>query len=346
MPSASAPPSTPLTGWFPLENRRHLLLTGNDRARYLNGQITNDVQDLPPHEARYAVITNHKGQLEGDLFIYQAPPWSAGETGDALAVETSTDQLEPLSARIDRYIIADDVELREVENPWIGFHILFGDDDHSRDLQAHASHLKPTFPEAHHVVTARLGQKGIDLWFPESSDSAVEIERRLSEHLARAGADRLLPDAIERSRIAQALPAWGAELTPGLLPPEARVEARAISYDKGCYIGQEVISRIRSVGKVNRLLVRLTCEGTTPPRAGDVLFAERTEKKSPIGRITSVTPQLATDASHLEVLALGYVKSQHAAPGTRLRVAATETDAATTSEAGRSVTVLPHPTDD
>ena len=113
-------------------------------------------------------------------------------------------------------------------------------------------------------------------------------------------------DALETARIAAAIPRFGADMDETTLPPEAGLEARAISYSKGCYIGQEVIARIRTYGQAARTLrpLRLPPEAAAAP--GEKLLAEGKE----VGQLTSVGPGLA----------LGYVRKEHHAPGTRLTV--------------------------
>ena len=119
---------------------------------------------------------------------------------------------------------------------------------------------------------------------------------------------------LELLRLEHAIPMWGAELTPATLPQEARIEDRAVDFSKGCYIGQEVISRLRSVGRVTRELRPLeTIAGAPPVEAGDCLFAgdDRTEA----GRVTSAAwhPRLE------KTIALGYVKSTFLQSGTLFR---------------------------
>ena len=232
-----------LQGWFPLPQRTRILLTGSDRIRYLNGQITNQVEGLAEGQSRYAVITNHKGQIEADLHYAHDP------TRQGLVIDAHISLQESLVTRLDRYIIADDVTLQDITDESQAIHVVGG----STEAPPPLSHLEASGTLL--LVTNRFGVLGWDLWLPSALD-----RQPLTDTLPALGFPQLTTQAVESHRIARGIPAWGHELTPGLLPPEARLENRAIHYQKGCYIGQEVISRMKSAGKVNRLLVTLQTE--------------------------------------------------------------------------------------
>ncbi len=327
--------------------------------RYLNGQITNQVDQLPEGESRYAVITNHKGQLEGDLYVYQSGPFDGDESaGLGLIVDAPAELRESLHTRLDRYIIADDVELTDITESWSGFHLLLGDAEPPALPSGLAGELKGTETPFQQTRSRRFGPPGLDLWMPSGSELAQEA-------LAAHGLEELGHEALERTRIRHGVPLWGRELIPGMLPPEARIEDRAIDYEKGCYIGQEVISRIKSVGKVNRQLVLLSVQVgdetdlrlPEPEAALDLHLPPSGGTSAPVGKITSVTnagnsPMIVGDqasSSPSEVLALGYVKSQHAAPGTDL-VAVTVSASAPASDSSPQESdsipcnILPFPT--
>ena len=309
------PTTTPLQGWTPLTPRACFLLTGSDRVRYLNGQITQQVDHLPPGQARYAVITNHKGQLEADLYFAHHP-----ET-DGILIDAPIDLRDALFTRLDRYIIADDAELTDITDDWQVAHLLGNESPQSIENISFQ------------IKSDRFGQPGTDLWVPKSQDLAQLFQTHQI--------DQLSPHALENHRIAQGIPKWNHELTPGLLPPEARIEARAIDYQKGCYIGQEVISRIKSVGKVNRRLVLLQVESNGPELTLPCplwLPSEDPSESKPIGTLTSCTELVETPPHPTEVLALGYLKSQHADPGKQI-FAAPAIDAPSTTQ----LTVLPFP---
>ena len=270
-------------GCTDLSGRTKLQLRGADRVRYLNGQVTNDVAQIAAGETIYACVTDRKGRLEADAYITAGP-------GDSLLLDAPGELRESLLARLDRYIIADDVELADVTDDWKLIHCLgpasAGDGG----------------PESLRRACNRFGVPGADLWFPAGAAPA-------------SGAPALSPDVLERLRIENRIPAWGAELGPGVLPPEARLETRAISFEKGCYIGQEVISRIRSVGRVNRTLERVVQAGAgaAPLESGCALTSGSGE---PAGMLTSVCPGPEPGKR----IGLAYVKRGFSAPGTLLDV--------------------------
>ena len=249
-----------------LHPRTILRLTGADRQRYLNGQVSNDVRKLDGTNTIPACVTTLKGKLDALVHIT--------EIDDAYLIDTEAELRDSLHARLDKYIIADDCELTDASDD---FHLI-----HT---------LTPTESDHPTRASQRLGQPGTDLWLP-AGEKIPDLEF-------------LTPEKILALRIQNTVPAWGAELTPDTLPAEAHLDTTAIDFHKGCYIGQEVISRIKSVGRVNRLLLRLqTTDGSPAPAPGTPIF--QAEKQ--VGTITSAA---GPDA-------LAYIKRGHQDPGTQL----------------------------
>ena len=273
------------SGFVELGSQTLLQFSGSDRLRYLNGQVTNNVSNGTLTEAIYACVTDAKGKLQADIYIRELPD-------ERYLIDASPEVRESLALRLDRYIIADDVELEDVTEEYVVFHTMDTD--------------VPEFDSAVWTGScARYGNGGTDIIAPVAV--ADSIRAQLIESIGKAD-----PDEIEAIRIKNGFPAWGKELIEGMLPPEAQIEDRAINYEKGCYIGQEVISRIKSVGRVNRLLCQLqTIEGNASESTP--LFAKGTEGKAKsVGEITSTTG--SGDAQ----ICLGYLKRDHANPGTEL----------------------------
>lgn len=265
-------------GWADLSGRLQLKLTGADRVRYLNGQVTANVQRLEPGKALPACVTTAKGRLCGDVFIHA--------TADALWIDAEASLRETLPARLERYIIADDAVLAEVGGE-VGLLHLMG------PLAS-----RPIDPDAVLAVAQanRFGEPGLDVLLPAGALDGF-----------RAGLAAEMPELdaafLEGLRVAAGIPRWGFELDEHTLPPEAGLERTHIDYHKGCYIGQEVISRLKSIGHVNRRLVRLTAEGPAPLEAGLVLHPS--EPGAPAaGVITSAAWSFALDRP----MGLGYLK--------------------------------------
>lgn len=193
-----------------------LEFSGPDAVRFLNGQVTQDVRKvIGSGEVLPSCVTDAKGKLQFRVWLAE------GKTAGSVLVFCREGTMEDLEARLTRYLIADDVEVR--------------------DASAEISTGDFKFPH-------------------EDLDEAERIER--------------------------GIPKWGAELTEGMLPPEAGLEATDISYTKGCYIGQEVISRIKSAGKVNRRLVKLAFEGEA--RTGAITDSDGKVR----GEVTSVCGEI------------------------------------------------------
>lgn len=241
-----------------LSDRAKWNLTGADRVRYLNGQSTCDVKSLAPGQSTWGAITTIKGKLEGDLRISATP--------DFLLIDTNPDTATPLFMRLSKYIIADDVELSDVSDEWKLYHFL-GMESVPPEFQSVAERI--SFP------SNRFGQPGLDLWIPSgSSPKPACAEASVWECL----------------RIENGIPRWGVDMAPSNLAPEMPFEKLGgLSYSKGCYIGQEVIARIKSIGHVNKQLCLLHSEKNLAPD----LPAPCNAGEKTIGTATSFSPSPA-----------------------------------------------------
>lgn len=282
-----------------LSARAKLRLRGGDRLRFLQGQVTNDVRRATTAESVYVCVLTAKGKLCADAFVSAGP--------DFLELDAEPDLREPLTSRLERYLIADDVEIEDASDTFGLLHVI-GDSQGSLPARLAGMDLTPP------VRSVRFGEPGIDIF----CDRDVLPALKNALLAGPAGCRELNLAETEHLRIAAGVPRWGAELDENTLPPEAALEARAIDYAKGCYVGQEVISRLKSLGRVNRHLCRLRTvrAGTVPLAAGMVLRAVSADPgTSEMGRVTSAVP--ATELGFH--LALGYVRRGLEAPGTRLQ---------------------------
>lgn len=242
--------------WF-CEKRAVLRMMGEDRLRFLNGQVTNDVPKIRLQQAAYAATCTAKGKIVADLWI--------SNEGDSLRLDTSPELGTILKERLEKYLIADDVEILE------------------EGIQT-VVHAVSSSGEEGVVQSARGGFEGYDDWnskspFPEN-EGLNEEEQKLI-------------------RILTLTPLWGKELTPEILPPEAGMDRNAIRYDKGCYVGQEVMARIKSIGHVNKQLLVLQSIDERVPREGEKLFYDGRE----VGWVTSASSHPSKGCG----MALGYV---------------------------------------
>ncbi len=267
-----------------LSDRAKLRLTGADRVRYLNGQISNDVRKATDALAIHACVLTAKGKINADIFIRS--------DGGSLLIDSDSELREQLSARLERYIIADDVQIEDVTEEFALLHVLGAE--------------VPALSMAHAVSRAdRFGASGADVWL-QAGDRGAAL-RELSSALTFCDAD-----VAENLRIERGLPRWGRELTEEIIPAEANLESAVIDYAKGCYIGQEVISRIKMSGQTNKRLCGLVCAGEVPLAAGMRLLTP--DEGKDVGWITSVAESPRCGRQ----IALGYVKRGAQSTGNRL----------------------------
>ena len=266
------------------QSRTRLTFRGADTVRYLNGQISNNVLSASVDRSVEACVLTAKGKLCGVVRVWPA--------GDEWEMDAEAGEGETLRNRFERYIIADDVVCEERPGGVNLCHV-FGP-------AAEAA----IFPCG--VRTSRVGTPGIDA-FGDASE-----QRQGVDSLKAAGVLEATDVEWDVLRISACVPAWGLELNEDRLPAEAGLDQTAVDFFKGCYVGQEVVSRIRSVGRVNRELRLLVIEALHPPAPGGELLAGDTV----VGLLTSV----AVDFDLSRTVALGYVKHPHESGGTRLRV--------------------------
>jgi tRNA-modifying protein YgfZ len=290
------------TALLDLSERAKFKLTGEDRLRFLNGQLTNDMVSLRPGRTRYACALTAKGKLCADLFVTSI--------GEAVYIDAALALQSSLAARLERYIIADDVLIEDATTEFGLFHFL---NRNAGELLKDESGLKNASamnPAKSSGVFAsesnRFAVPGVDLWFPLSSKTLI-LETLKEKPLA--------PDVAENLRIERGIAAWGNELSEDVIPNEADLQERAISYTKGCYLGQEVISRIKSIGHVNRHLRGLVPVGDILLERGDKLISNAVSMKE-VGSITSVGKSEKSGRT----IALGYVKRGLDESGTVLQL--------------------------
>lgn len=296
-----------------LSCRSRLCLTGTDRVKFLHGQVTNDVQRLRSGEGCYAALVNAKGRMHSDLNIYRL--------ADELLLDFEPGFAVGMAARLEKFVITDDVQILDAA-PHYGLLTVLGPRAAEPVAQLGLPWTLPAQPLAFSTLSeATLGQlylmrragdsvspaAGFDLFIPIASLGAVfdKLVAAAKSLGGRAGGW----EALETARITAGIPRFGQDMDENTLPPEAGLEARAISYSKGCYIGQEVIARIRTYGQVARALraLRLPAGLSPLPLPGEKLLVDGKE----VGHLTSVIP------GH----ALGYIRKEHNAPGTRLQLA-------------------------
>jgi tRNA-modifying protein YgfZ len=264
---------TEACGLLDRSERGKLALTGAGSAEFLQGQVTNDVEGLEPGSGCYAAFLTPKGKMLGDLRIL--------DTGDELLLDSERIALQPLFNMIRRFCVGYDVELhkRTLER---GLLSLIGPDALAtalaRDVELPAEeHAHRAAVVAGVPVRAIRTDVGVDL-LVEDAAATGDVAAALRE----AGAVPISEDAAEVLRVERGRPRYGIDLDETVIPQEAGLNARAVSFTKGCYVGQETVARLHYRGKPNRALRGLAL--SAPARAGDELaLGERS-----VGRLGTV----------------------------------------------------------
>jgi folate-binding protein YgfZ len=282
-------------GLLDRSGRGKLLVAGPDAAEYLQGQLTNDVEALAPGEGQYAALLDRKGHIQADMRVLRLAPERIWIDTEAVTAEVVRRHLE--TYRIGRQVEVEDAGAERAIVSLIG-------------PAAVAVSGAPS-PPPHRTETATVGgvecvvvgvEGGIDLLAPAAQAG------RLKEALLEAGAVEVEADAAEILRIESGRPRFGAEMTTATMPAEAGIVEAAVSFTKGCYIGQEPVARLHHRGRPNRHLRGLRLERPVAP--GDALRLGERE----VGIVSSacVSPALGP-------LALAIVRRE-AEPGAELSV--------------------------
>ena len=227
-----------------------LRVSGSDAATFLQGQFTNELRGLGPGGAVYGLWLDVKGRVLADSFVLGGP--RAGEfwVGSYFSPATT------VRARLESFIIADDVVIEDLTNEWTGVAL----------LGAGAAAALAAEPREGFVFRGRRAREENAEWvFPIASADAVRA--RL------AGLRELDSNKITRLRIDAGIPAVPADIGPADLPNEGGLDTEAISYTKGCYLGQEVMARLKAMGQARRRLLRVTGAGEPFPKLPAALFA-------------------------------------------------------------------------
>jgi tRNA-modifying protein YgfZ len=235
--------------------RRRIAVTGADAADYLEGQLTNEVEGLAPGEGCYAALLDRKGRMQGDIRLLRL-------AGDAFELETEAEAGNAIIRHLSMYKIGREVEVEDISERATTLSVI---GPAAREVTG----VGPLSPEHAHGTHATAGVEaravatdlGIDLIVPADGAAAV------ADELEGAGAERVTEAAAEIVRVESGRPRFGAEMTTATIPEEAGINERAVSFTKGCYIGQETVARLHYKGRPNRHLRGLRLSGAVD--AGD-----------------------------------------------------------------------------
>jgi folate-binding protein YgfZ len=274
-------------------------LTGRDRVRWLNGMVSNNIRDLAAGHGVYAFVLNAQGHIQGDLYAFNR--------GESLILEMERAQVEKLLEIFRRYIIMDKVEIADLSEQLAVIGVA---GPHSTKLLNALGFTIENLAPLRMVATRG---NGIEITLVGSDNPCVPgyelwVAREQAESVWAAalkwGAEEIGTESREAFRIACGIPKIGRDIRERDLPQETGQE-RALSFTKGCYIGQEIVERIRSRGAVHRALLGFEADGALSP--GMRIHSEAKDA----GEITSVAAMPTDDGER--VIALGYLRNEHAA---------------------------------
>ena len=286
-------------GWL-----RRFAVRGEDRFRWLSGMVTNTVETLPANRGAYNLVLNAQGRIQGDCCVWRS--------GDSLELEIAADQTDALLAHLDRFIIMDDVELTPLSGQ---------------------SALGLTGPHAETILN-RLGLSTLQEELSSSVGTVAGIPVRLDrghgtivphyalwaageqtpalwQALLAAGATAVGAESIETLRVAEGIPAYGIDIQSRDLAQETG-QGRALHFTKGCYLGQEIVERIRSRGQVHRHLrsleLTLDADSALPAAGAELRLTGAAPDAKPAGTLTSVA-ELHRNGIR-RILAIGMVRAE------------------------------------
>jgi folate-binding protein YgfZ len=279
--------------WIDLSKRGKIRVTGEDRARLLHAMSTNDIKSLSEPDGLYAFFLSAQGRILADAYIYNL--------GESLLLDTEPEIGVKLREHLDKFIIADDAYLEDETDQWATISL-----EGPKSIEC-AGRLRITAPEKTYSWTkwesgfvARVGATGptgIRIFVPAKEQS--DLIQRLQ--------DREIPGAtFEEARIVRlenGIPRYGEDISERYLVHETQ-QLHAIHTNKGCYIGQEIVERVRSRGQVHRLLTPIRVKSTKAPHPGTKLQVDGKD----VAEITSAVYSPALR----EVVGLAYVRTEAA----------------------------------
>jgi folate-binding protein YgfZ len=293
-------------GIYDLGFRARISLTGGDRTRWLNGMVTNNIRDLAAGHGLYAFLLNPQGRILGDMHAYNL--------GETIMVETDRTQVEKIIATFDHYIIMDDVGVTNISDQQT---VLGVSGPKSRAmLNAVGIEVPELAPlqTMHPRCTCDCGcvectvirgdgpQESYEIWL------APKDVYKTWQALIATGAEPVGSEALEMQRITAGIPLYGIDIHERDLPQETE-QTRALNFNKGCYVGQEIVERIRSRGNVHRKFTGFVVVGVAAMIApGAKIVADEKE----VGEITSAA---TLPASGDQTVALGYIRREVGLPG-------------------------------
>ncbi len=299
-------------GVYDLGFRARISLTGSDRTRWLNGMVTNNIRDLAAGRGVYAFLLNPQGRILGDMHSYNV--------GESILVETDRNQVEKIIATFDHYIIMDDVEVKNVSEELTILGL--GGPNSRAVLKAAGIELPDLQPLQVGTARCNCECECVECTVVRGEDEAREAYEiwlapkdvcKTWQALIAAGATPIGSEALEMQRIAAGIPLYGADIRERDLPQETE-QMRALNFNKGCYVGQEIVERIRSRGNVHRKFSGFIAEGSQAIAAGEKIASGEKE----VGEVTSSA--IFHTGAEQRTIALGYIRREVGIPGREVSI--------------------------
>jgi folate-binding protein YgfZ len=318
-------------GVYDLGFRAKISLTGDDRVRWLNGMVTNNIRDLATGQGVYAFLLNPQGRILGDLYAYNR--------GESLLLDTDRSQVEKMLATFEHYIIMDDVEVAEVSEKLTALGV--AGPRARAALQTAGIEIPELAPlqsiaprcncececvectvvrgeEVQHEPSQGQSEGQSSQGQPHENQSyeiwlAPKDVKQTWRALLAAGATAVGSEALEMQRVVAGIPLYGVDIRERDLPQETE-QTRALNFTKGCYVGQEIVERIRSRGNVHRKFTGFIAENGAQIAPGMKIAAAEKE----VGEITSATSVILAGAER--TVALGYIRREVGVPGKEVAI--------------------------
>ena len=293
------------TAWIDLSTRGKIRVTGRDRARLLHAMSTNDVKNLAAGNGLYAFFLDNKGRILIDTYIYNC--------GESLFLDTEPETAGKLRDHLKKYIIADDARLQDETAQWAAIGL-----EGPTSIPA-AVELGISVPDKEYAIRdwgsgfaahmASTGPQGIRIFLPNGEKD------QFVQRLVAAAIPQATDEEARTVRIENAKPRYGEEISDRYLVHETQV-LHAVHFNKGCYLGQEIVERVRSRGQVHRLLTPVRIQTDTPPAPGTKLVAN--------GEAAGELASAAFSPALGEVVGMAYVRSYALQNKPEMTVAETE----------------------
>lgn len=284
--------------WCELAGRGKIRVSGEDRARLLHAMTTNHIQQLEPGQGCYAFFLNAQGRILADANIFCRP--------DHFLLDTEPETAAKLFEHIDRYIIADDVTLENLTDERTTIAV---------EGPRASAMLESIGAPALSTDYANAGWEGRVVARILGAERFIFVPKQDRDDLVRqleaAGAVAATPEELRVARLEQGRARYGEDISERYIAQEAN-QPRALNFSKGCYLGQEIVERVRSRAQIHRMLMPLVIDTDQPPAPGTKLQVDGADR----AEITSAafSPRLG------KVVALAYVRTEQAQPGTVLHL--------------------------